>query len=354
MSSDSSEFFFATCQVGAERALKAEVARRRPNWRSSYSRPGFVTFKADAEDASLPRLIFARAATRSLGSVRGDALSALAAEAAERCAGLSASCLHVWERDRAAPGVHGFEPRPSELAARAGEALQAAWGAAPPRRAAVRGETVLDCVLVGPDEWWLGLHEAGDYATRIAGGLDDLKPPRDLASRAGLKMEQMLRWSGLPIRPGDRIAELGCSPGGAAQVLLGRGLRVLGVDPAEPHPSVLESPHFRLMQKRAHEVRKRDFRNMKWLACDVNGTPEYVLSAVEKIVTHPTNRMRGLLITVKLRDWSQAEHAAEYVARVRSWGFARTRAAQLQYHRREFCIAALRSSRKSKRRDAAA
>ena len=38
-------FIFATCQVGAEKAVKGEVARRWPDFRFAYSRPGFLTFK---------------------------------------------------------------------------------------------------------------------------------------------------------------------------------------------------------------------------------------------------------------------------------------------------------------------
>ena len=41
---DVPRFLFATCQLGAEGALKAEVARRC-DFRLAYSRPGFLTFK---------------------------------------------------------------------------------------------------------------------------------------------------------------------------------------------------------------------------------------------------------------------------------------------------------------------
>ena len=39
------EFVFATCQFGAEAALKDEIARDVPALRFAYSRPGFLTFK---------------------------------------------------------------------------------------------------------------------------------------------------------------------------------------------------------------------------------------------------------------------------------------------------------------------
>ena len=39
------EYVFALCNPGAERALKAEVAEAGLDWRPSYQKRGFVTFK---------------------------------------------------------------------------------------------------------------------------------------------------------------------------------------------------------------------------------------------------------------------------------------------------------------------
>ena len=39
------QFIFTVCQIGTESALKDEIAREWPDFRFSYSRPGFVTFK---------------------------------------------------------------------------------------------------------------------------------------------------------------------------------------------------------------------------------------------------------------------------------------------------------------------
>jgi hypothetical protein len=43
-----SEFVFALCNPGSEKALKREVEAASIGWRLSYQRRGFVTFKADA------------------------------------------------------------------------------------------------------------------------------------------------------------------------------------------------------------------------------------------------------------------------------------------------------------------
>jgi 23S rRNA (cytidine2498-2'-O)-methyltransferase len=73
----------------------------------------------------------------------------------------------------------------------------------------------------------------------------------------------------------------------------------------------------------------------------MNVAPQYTLDAVEAIVTHPRVNIRGLLLTLKLPEWELASCLPEYVARIRGWGYNVVRARQLQYDRREVCVAAL-------------
>ena len=77
------EFVFATCQVGAENALKWEVASKYPDWRVAFSRPGLLTFKLPTEhplelDFAM-RCVFARAHGFSLDSISGATPDELAA-----------------------------------------------------------------------------------------------------------------------------------------------------------------------------------------------------------------------------------------------------------------------------------
>ena len=168
-------FLFATCQVGAEAALKAEVARTWPGFRFAYSRGGFLTFKLPerhglSEDFD-PGLVFARASGFSLGKVAVESLDAAAGEVWKVAAPLRYQALHVWQRDTAAIGYRGFEPHvtPSALAAeeaiRRHEVAQATSPAL--ARVAEPGDRVLDCVLVEPHEWWIGFHTARDDDSRF-------------------------------------------------------------------------------------------------------------------------------------------------------------------------------------------
>ena len=73
----------------------------------------------------------------------------------------------------------------------------------------------------------------------------------------------------------------------------------------------------------------------------MNVAPNYTLDAVEAIVTHPQVNIRGMLLTLKLPQWSLAERVEDYLDRVRNWGYNLVRRRQLQHNRREICVAAL-------------
>lgn len=353
-------FLFVTCQLGAEAAVKHEIARDWPALRFAYSRPGFLTFKLPpghklAEDFELGSA-FARAYGFSLGPAAAPTPGERAELAWKLAAVLPIERLHVWSRDTAPAGHRGYEPGPTAAAAEARAALLAVRTTTPiggkssgarfrSEPTAEPGDLVLDCVLLGPEQWWIGYHRAKGLTSRYAGGCLPIEAPPHAVSRAYAKMAEALAWSALPLRPGQRIVEIGAAPGGAAQALLDAGLVVTGVDPAEIRPEVLANPRFTHVRKRGAEVRRREFRGFRWLAADLNVAPQYTLDTVEAIVTHPEVDLRGLLLTLKLPDWELAEELPAYLARIQSWGYGTVRARQLAHNRQEVCVAATRSVR---------
>jgi 23S rRNA (cytidine2498-2'-O)-methyltransferase len=346
-------FLFATCQVGGQQAVKAEVAHRWPDFSLAFWRPGFLTFKLP-EGHRLPadfelQAVFARASGFSLGPVRGEDLQTLARGVWTLFGPRSWQRIHVWERDAARPGEHGYEPGLTPAAAAAYEALlrtcphggAAAALADAGQRPARPGQTVLDCILLDPGQWWVGTHRVRSVASQWPGGLSPLALPPGAISRAWLKMAEALRWAELPIPPQARWAEIGSAPGGSCQALLQHGYHVLGIDPAAMDPRILGHPRFTHLRRRSAAVRRREFRKVRWLAADMNVPPAYTLDAVQSIVTHAEVHIRGMLLTLKLPQWKLAQEVPAYLDRVRSWGYNVVRARQLQHHRREFCVAAL-------------
>jgi 23S rRNA (cytidine2498-2'-O)-methyltransferase len=355
-------FVFVTCQLGAERAVKFELARTWPDWRLAYSRGGFLTFKIPqdhklAADFQLDSAVFARAAGFSIGRAVGATTEERAHDAWRLAAQRPYRALHVWQVDTALPGNAGFEPGQTSLAIEADTAIRRAaqsvrgavhtlmthpHGETPSRSPASRGQLVLDCVLVRPDEWWIGFHRVSSQTTRWPGGLKPIAVPPDALSRAYLKMEEALWWSQLPIRAGDACVEVGSAPGGASQALLRRGLRVTGIDPARMDTTLTHHPHFQHVQKRGAHVKRRDFAPFRWLVADMNVAPKYTLDTVEAIVTHRAVHIRGLLLTLKLTTWDIAQQLPNWMARIQAWGYRDVRARQLAHNRQELCVIALK------------
>ena len=348
------EFVFATCQVGAESALKDEVAVKLPEWRVAFSRPGLLTFKLPAEH-NLPldfqmRCTFARSHGFSLGTLEGDTAGELAAAVWLAVGESTFHQLHCWQRDAYAPGDHDFEPHVSGAALAARDAIVAAMPddrlpssvRDDPQQIAQRGQLVLDVLLVEENRWLVGVHEAQGYAARYPGGLVELRLPEDAISRAYLKMEEAIRWSRIPLEPGEKCVDLGCAPGGTSQALLEHGAKVLGIDPAEVDPRLLEHPDFTHVQKRGADLRRKDFADARWLFCDMNVAPQYTLDTVQGIVSHADVHVRGMLITLKMLDWGLADEIPAYLDRIRGWGYRVVMSRQLKYNRQEICVAAFR------------
>jgi 23S rRNA (cytidine2498-2'-O)-methyltransferase len=135
--------------------------------------------------------------------------------------------------------------------------------------------------------------------------------------------------------------ELGCAPGGACQRLLEAGLSVTGIDPALVDERVAAHPRFEQRRMRARDVRLKELRGFDWVVADMNIDPTSTLEAVERVVTAPGSRPKGIIATLKLPEWSRAKALPEWLALFRRWGYA-PQARQLSTGGREVCVMALR------------
>lgn len=349
----SAEFLYVVCKRGAESALKRELANSWPEFRLAFSRPGFVTFKLPADHGLSPdfalRSVFARSYGLSLGRCSGTHAEAMADQLWQQAGHRAWDHLHVWQRDPAVPGDRDFEPGISTLAQQIGLIIAARRpsSVAPQRVFPVNlvarpGQHILDCVLVEPGQWWIGSHQASDIPSRWPGGTPKIDMPDDAVSRAYLKVTEALLWSRLPVAAGDHCVELGSSPGGSCQALLDRGLIVTGIDPADMSPTVLQHPNFTHIKARGADLKRREFRRVKWLVADANVAPNHTLDTVEHIVTHRQVNIQGVLLTLKLIEWHLADQIPGYVERIRSWGYPLVKARQLAFNRQEVTLVAVR------------
>jgi 23S rRNA (cytidine2498-2'-O)-methyltransferase len=115
---------------------------------------------------------------------------------------------------------------------------------------------------------------------------------------------------------------------------------------------VLAHPKFKHVRKKNKYVPHEFYREAAWLTSDINMPPNYTLDAVEGALSVPGARLHGVLLTLKLNEWSVAEQVPELLDRVRSWGFRDVRARQLQFNRQEICVAATDWAKPARQRPA--
>jgi 23S rRNA (cytidine2498-2'-O)-methyltransferase len=333
-----SQFIFTTCQVGAEPALKKEISKNHPSLRFAFSRPGFLTFKSNVPlnlDFEL-NSIFTRAYGLSITKAALiDAPAAIREVEATLRQGISPVHLHIWERDQHKPGEEpkGFEAT-AWTDAVANHLKRKSSEPAP-------GDLVLDLIAVEADQLWIGAHRHSASHSIYPGSKPSIELPENAPSRAYLKVEEAIRWSHAPIQFGDCAVEIGSAPGGASYALLQRGVNVVGIDPAEMDQKVLEfgTKRFIHIQQTIATVRREDLpEQVDWLLLDMNVSPQITLFQVDRLVSRMQNCLLGVMLTVKLNEWSIADQIPDMLAHLKAMGMTRVRATQLPSNKQELFI----------------
>lgn len=323
-------FLLATCQPGAERALKAEATSR--GFASSFQRPGFVTFKSDGVldvDEGLPS-IFARHAGLSLGKASSSELPArlLGADVAGR----GTRRLHVVstlaDDDQAFAEADALRTALLDVTDgqfRKGEEPRA-------------GELVATVVLVD-GEPWLSLHRHRVGRSPFPGGRMRPVLPPTAPSRAWLKLEEAVRVFDLPFAEGQRALELGSAPGGATRSLLDRGLAVIGVDPNEMDSAVLQHPKFEHRQATSMSVDPVSLPPLDWILLDVNVPPGTALRGALPFVAAHRRTLKGIVFTLKMKSWDIAGEVNGWLRRIQAaHPGLRLEARQLSSNGQEICV----------------
>lgn len=336
------QFVFTTCQHGAESALKKEIHREIPDLVFAYSRPGFVTFKNQGPDLHIDftlRSVFARAYGISLGKGKSahEILAFLPKD-------LGPAHLHVWERDEHAPGEEPLGYEPGARAVEMEKALRIEAGQKQYRQHSrlEPGDPVIDVIWIDPDHWWVGVHAHGPEHSEFPGGRIPVSMPENSPSRAYLKLEEAILWSGAPVRSGDTAVEIGSAPGGASLALLNRGVKVIGIDPAAMAPVVAKHPGFVHIPKAIGAVLREDLpTEVNWLLLDMNVRPDIALAALERLAVRMGEGFLGVLFTLKLNQWKLAGQIPQWLAQVKGLGLSRVKATQLYTNRQEIFVLGL-------------
>jgi 23S rRNA (cytidine2498-2'-O)-methyltransferase len=299
-------FYFALTNVDAEPLLKAEVKLRFPELKLSYSRPGFITFKADYKVSFNP--LFARVSGTTLGKYKKSELKF--------------SKAWVWSRTQELS-------IPADLKELSDNTLFKI------------GEKVTLIMMIGEDEFWVGEYELLPTHFQTPGEESSVLV-RDVPSRAYYKIAEAFEAYDLPFKAQERVLELGSAPGGASLFLLEQGMHVLGVDPALMDSKVMDHQNFRHLKRPFETLSELDFKNtVDWIISDINLPPTVVLKEIYRLLTFL--RPRGLVITLKMNEQKHFEVIATVRKKIMNMGFDKVSLKYLPSHRKEIALIALNS-----------
>lgn len=364
-------FLYVACQHGAAAGLKTAMCEPNGPFRLAYSARGFLTLKSHLSvpqwSRALPEHPLIRSRGVVLGKVEGTESGQMLSQVLELTKQLDWQVCHVWQRDMAEPGWNGFEPGGTPLAWLVAQQFQNALKASgdsasrpivanrpafesdqppvdplpvDPTPVDPKLQRILEIIIDEPNRWWIANKTAQQSYDYWPGGVPEFPIPDVVLSRAYLKIAEAFAWANLQIQPGEKIVEIGSSPGGACQWLLDQGAIVTGIDPAEMDERILKHSNFTHWQSRSLQLKRKLFRPFRILVCDANVAPKYTLDTVENIVLYPTINLRALVLTIKLPEWETTAWIPKYIERVRSWGYADVQARQLAHNRREVCVVA--------------
>ncbi len=301
-----SQFFFTLTNPEAEFLLKKEMSIGYPNFRLSYSRTGFLTFKAENATTFSPWMC--RLSGICLGKKTIEELKALPK-------------AWLWKR------VDSYTP-PPELLELSDKSLFRP------------GETVTLIMMVGPEEYWLGEYTLKKSHFQTPGEVSSIEK-KDVPSRAYYKIAEAFEAFDLPMEQQEKVLELGSAPGGASMFLLEQDLKVFGVDPAEMSPIITKNYNFKHIKKPFETLNVSNFaEDIDWIISDVNLPPSVVIQEVDRFLTFL--EPRGVVLTLKLHQDRYLRMLKPIVESYRKKGFSFVELKYLPSYRQEICLVALR------------
>lgn len=328
-----SPFLYMTCQPGAEKLLKLDTQRAHPELKFAFSRPGLVTFKSEKLlplNVSRPS-VFARTYGLSYGNF--PSLDAAVAACPEEFL-LQAFCRDETPID---DPRHDAWARDAELAARIAEISGRQANSSQPKR----GQGVATIIEVDPGKFLLGGHRH-DFPHRPtpAGRPPQWTPPANAPSRVWGKVSEAIWRTGQTVDASSFVLDIGCAPGGGTAVLLNAGAKVLGVDPADMAPEILNHPNFEHRRAAVEILKPAELpRGINGIVYDVNLAPKMMLGSVAKLLKEISTLKWGFF-TLKLNNQNSLDELPWMLGKIKESGFQDVFVEQLFYNRQElFCWA---------------
>lgn len=337
------QYLWCVFQSGNESWVKSWVTSRFPQLKSSYSRPGFVSFKNEGI-ALPPHFRFSTPLIHrtviSYGKFDSAQLASFKLPEGVRSA-------QVW---RLAPDADSDEiskkPETKAVAEVSSIPSNLSDVTTELKKRGLRvnavaepEEQVAQLLEVIPQEWWWGIHQFDLGESRYPGARPTASLPEEAPSRAYLKLKEIWMEAEQDLRPGQRVLEVGCAPGGMSLALLERGVEVVGVDAGEMAVQILEHPRFRHLKRSINRVRPSEVGpRIDWLVMDMHAQPRVTIPIFLDLWRYFETSLRGGVLVLKLNSKSEMDELEDYVGMLKDARLGKLICRQLPSNRKEITV----------------
>lgn len=332
------------CEPTFEPALLAELdstARVLAPGLVAAERPAGATL-ADTDH------VFARHVLPDASATEGASISALAKGAFAALDPLLSESDATWDLVSFAPDLPAPGHAPGELERRAalvGAAFVDLVRTRRRRRFRARGPGgfAVQLCLSDRERVWASaaipatLPRGGSWPMPFPAGIAPVADDWAAPSSAFRKLREAFAWMGRAIAPGERVVDLGASPGGWTHVALAAGALVVAVDRAPLAPTFDGRANLEVVHMDAFEYAPSD-PPVDWLVCDVIAYPERSLELLARWLDRGWARSIVLHLKFKGRDGYEAAFAAR--ERIRASRYASARIKKLHHDRNEVTVMA--------------
>lgn len=290
------DYIFFHTVTGNEKLLLHWLKKAKPDWRLSFSAPGWVTVKTskleDISNLECP-----------LALRWGRGLKVLTKElSAEICLELltqnKAASLHYWERAE----IKGLNKMELQFSTEISF-----------NKKLEPGQLSLQIMKINHALYGIGLTNYLPPQSPLVGSSNIFNLPEGCPSRAYLKLAHLDEFYCFPWKVGDLVLEVGSAPGGISSYLIEKKLEVFAVDSAEMK---LAHPKLHTLKQSVQQLQPQDIPNdVCWVVSDLNLSPNQTLNEVVRLSGHLN--LKGLIVTIKLPQLEMVWRLNEYVEKIK-------------------------------------
>lgn len=321
------QFIFICTNPGNEKLLKEEVKIFYPELLFSFSKKGFVTFKNtgiayDIDTISQLQLAFSTRAGIFYAKSTPDNI---VRDIEDTDLNLEESIIHSFNigTDAHFDASEAFGREVNNYSA--------------------EGKTVIDLIVLGPNEIWFGAHSVANGCTRFPNSKVEIEVPNEAPSKGYLKLAEIVSLYAIKLYRGDLWLDFGTSPGGAAYYLLKNGCKVVGIDPAKTNSVVMNDRNYTHISKSVQDLSQEELpEDVRWVHADININPKQAIKEVLRLIKKYNRTLKGIIFTVQVVKEDQIKNIEAFEDQFYDWGFHNIISRHVPAHKKEYVIIATR------------